>query len=127
MKKLLMSLVAMMMGMGLMMGAPTVMAVDCVDTAILGSGNKSCDDGSGSAIRDDILKVVVNVMTVGVGILGVLGITIVGIQYLTAGGNEEKTRKAKRRMFEIVIGVMAYVVLTALLSFLIPGYKAFSW
>ena len=127
MKKLLMSLAAIvMMGMMVIPTAP-VMAADCVDTAILGSGGQSCDDGSGSAIRDDILKVVVNVMTIGVGILGVLGITIVGIQYLTAGGNEEKTRKAKRRMFEIVIGVMAYVVLTALLSFLIPGYKAFSW
>ena len=62
-------------------------------------------------------------MTVGVGILGVIGITIVGIQYLTAGGNEEKTRKAKRRMFEIVIGLVVYVVFYAFLKWLMPAMK----
>ena len=38
----------------------------------------------------------------------------------TAGGSEEKTRKAKRRMFEIVIGLVAYVVLYAFVKWLIP-------
>ena len=72
-----------------------------------------------------ILELVVDVMTIGIGILGVLGITIVGIQYLTAGGSEEKTRKAKRRMFEIVIGLVAYVVIYAFLKWLLPSFKNF--
>ena len=59
-------------------------------------------------------------MSIGIGILGVIGITIVGIQYLTAGGSEEKTRKAKRRMFEIVIGIVAYVLLYWFLKWLLP-------
>ena len=62
-------------------------------------------------------------MTIGVGILGVLGITIVGIQYLTAGGNEEKTRKAKRRLFEIVLGLAVYVAIYAILQWLLPGFN----
>ena len=62
-------------------------------------------------------------MSIGVGILGVLGIVIVGIQYLTAGGNEEQTRKAKRRMFEIVIGLVAYVLVYAFLKFLLPTFQ----
>ncbi len=90
------------------------------DTAIL--KNIACDCGHGEAIVS-ILSLVVNIMTIGIGILGVLGITIVGIQYLTAGGSEEKTRKAKRRMFEIVIGLVAYVVAYALLNWLIPDFK----
>ena len=105
-----------------------------VETAIMGGDyivdgktkHGTCDDGNGSNIKE-ILELVVSIMTIGIGILGVLGITIVGIQYLTAGGNEEKTRKAKRRMFEIVIGIAAYVLLTAFLNFLIPGFKAFDW
>ena len=68
-----------------------------------------------------VLKIALDILTVGIGILGVLGIVIVGIQYLTAGGNEEQTRKAKRRMFEIVIGLVAYVLLYALLNWLLPG------
>ena len=84
-----------------------------------GSLNCSCDDGKGSSVSDQ-LKLVVDIMTIGIGILGVIGITVVGIQYLTSGGSEEKTRKAKRRMFEIVIGLVAYVVLYALVKWLIP-------
>lgn len=94
-----------------------------VPTAILG-GEDNCfetkDDGSGIV---EVLKIVVDILTVGVGILGVVGISIVGVQYLTAGDNEEKTRKAKRRMFEIVLGLIAYVLAYALLYWLIPDFK----
>lgn len=93
----------------------------CVPTNILGEGGCKCDDGKGSSIKD-VLNLVVDIMTIGIGILGVIGISIVGVQYLTAGGNEEKTRKAKRRMFEIIIGLAAYAVIYALLKFLLPGF-----
>lgn len=90
-----------------------------VDTAIL----SGCDCGgeNGDSVIE-ILNLVVNIMSIGIGILGVIGITIVGIQYLTAGGSEEKTRKAKRRMFEIVLGLVAYVVIYALLKWLLPEF-----
>lgn len=91
------------------------------DTSIL-DPQTACDCGHGEAIMG-ILKLVVDIMTIGVGILGVLGITIVGIQYLTAGGNEERVRKAKRRMLEIVIGIAVYVVVYAALKFLIPDFQ----
>ncbi|MBR3256142.1 hypothetical protein IKG10_00495 [Candidatus Saccharibacteria bacterium] len=94
---------------------------NCVKTAIIGNG-KVCDDGNGSSVID-ALRLVVNIMSVGVGILGVVGITIVGIQYLTAGGNEEKTRTAKRRILEIVIGLAVYAVAYAILYWLLPGFS----
>ncbi len=92
----------------------------CVKTAILGNGQQVCDDGSGNSIKH-ILDLVVDILTIGIGILGVLGIVIVGIQYLTAGGNEEKTRKAKRRLFEIVIGLVLYVMIYAIVSWLMKS------
>lgn len=85
---------------------------DCVETAIL----DGCQEPEG------ILNLVVDIMTVGIGVLGVIGITVVGIQYLTAGGSEEKVRKSKRRMFEIIIGLVAYVVLYAALRWLLPSF-----
>ena len=90
-----------------------------VETAILTTCNTDDDDG-GSIIC--LLNLVVDIMTIGIGILGVIGITIVGIQYLTAGGSEEKTRKSKQRMLEIVIGLAVYVVIYALLKWLIPSF-----
>ncbi len=85
--------------------------------------------GYSTAILDcqepkDILVLVVQIMTIGIGIIGAIGITISGIQYITAGGNEEQTRKAKRRIFEIVIGFFAYALIYAALSFLIPGFNS---
>ena len=136
MRKLLYGLMAGFMGV-MMLSAPLmvvndpVYAAECdcpdgskgVKTAIL-SGGCSCDNGQGSEVIR-ILNLVVSILTIGIGILGVVGITVVGIQYLTAGGSEEKTRKAKRRLFEIVIGLVAYVLIYALLSFLIPDFHPF--
>ena len=93
---------------------------NCVKTSIIGGG-EVCDSGDGDSVIQ-ILNLIVDIMTVGIGILGVIGITIVGIQYLTAGGSEEKTRKAKRRMFEIVIGLVAYVLIYAALKWLLPSF-----
>ena len=142
MKKFLLGLIVTLLG-GILILAP-VSAISCPDnctqTSILGdtydaNGNKegsanfnqsgehincSCDNGNGESIFS-ILNLVVDIMSIGIGILGVIGITVVGIQYLTAGGSEEKTRKAKRRMFEIVIGLVLYVLIYALLKWLLPG------
>ena len=80
------------------------------------------ENGDGGGIIC-VVKLVVNILSVLVGIAGVIGITVVGIQYLTAGGNEEQTRKAKRRLFEIILGVAAYAVGYALLYWLLPGFS----
>ncbi len=93
---------------------------ECVETAIIGEGGQFCNDRDGGV--KGVLMIVVNILTVGVGVLGVVGITVVGLQYLTAGGSEEKTRKAKRRLFEIVIGLVAYVMIYAILRWLLPGF-----
>ena len=141
MKKILFSTLIVIMA-SLMLVAPVFADSKCVKTSIIGNhkcdednndlgeydgssalgGTESlciCDDGQGSSVKY-ILHLVLDIMSVGVGILGVVGITVVGIQYLTAGGNEEKTRKAKRRMFEIVIGVVIFVLINAILNWLLP-------
>ncbi|MBR3236421.1 hypothetical protein IKF92_01950 [Candidatus Saccharibacteria bacterium] len=89
-----------------------------VETAIL----KECSDEKDGVVC--LLNLVIDIMTIGIGILGVIGITIVGIQYLTAGGNEEKTRKAKTRMFDIVIGLVAYAAVYGLLKWLLPAFNS---
>jgi hypothetical protein len=91
----------------------------CVPTSILGGGCV-CDDSPGDSITN-VLGLVIDIMTIGIGILGVIGISVVGIQYLTAGGNEEKTRKAKRRLFEIIIGLAVYALMYAILQWLNVG------
>lgn len=130
MKKILSGMVAVVMAIsGLVMPMTTVYADGEGDasTSTTSSGAVILTDCWDKASGENgkgimcVLKIALDILTVGIGILGVLGIVIVGIQYLTAGGNEEQTRKAKRRMFEIVIGLVAYVLLYALLNWLLPG------
>lgn len=96
-------------------GAP-VFAAQCggADTALVECGN---DEGG----IWHILSLILDIMSIGVGILGVIGIMIAGIQYLTAGDKEEQTVKAKRRIYEIVIGLVLYAVLFVGLEWLLPG------
>ena len=91
-----------------------------VETAILTNCGQA-EGGEGQGITC-ILNLVIDILTIGIGILGVIGITVSGIQYLTAGGSEEKVRKAKRRLFEIVIGLVAYVLIYAALKWLLPSF-----
>lgn len=79
------------------------------------------DDGGGTTGICHILNLVVRIMTTGIGILAVLGTIFVGIQYLTAGESEEKLRKSKRRLLELVIGIIIYVLMGSLIQFLLPG------
>lgn len=114
--------VLMMFGAVGMAAIPVFADEECVDTAVLGgTDHQYCEDRDGGV--KGLLMNVVDILSVGVGILGVIGITVVGLQYLTAGGSEEKVRTAKRRMFEIVIGLVAYVLIYAILKWLLPGFS----
>ena len=123
MKKLLAIITAFVLGFSLVSTSPAFATAGPattfgVETAIL----KDCggkEAGSGEGIKC-VVQLVVDILSIGVGIFGVIGIAITGIQYLTAGGSEEQTRKAKRRLFEIIIGLAVYAVAAALLSWLLP-------
>ena len=78
------------------------------------------DDSEGCGIYM-ILNIVIDILSMGVAIAGVIGVTIAGTQYMSAKDNEEKTKKAKSRIFEIVIGLVAYAVLFVGVQWLLPG------
>ena len=78
------------------------------------------DDGEGCGVYM-ILNMIIDILSIGIAITGVIGVTLVGIQYMTAKDSEEKTRKAKNRMLEIVIGLVTYAALFAGVQWLLPG------
>ena len=80
------------------------------------------DDGGGCGVYT-ILNLVIDILSIGVGILAIIGITIVGIKYLTAKGDIEQAKKAKTRLLQIVIGLVTYVLLYAGIQWLLPGGK----
>ncbi len=140
MKKILMILIGAVMGCGFLATMlPNRAFADTCDPSDFGYGFATsttgdeverietnvfgfvCDDGNGSAMRATI-NLVLQILTYGVGIGGVLGIVISGIQYLTARDNEAQAAKARRRILEVVIGLIVYAVMYVVLNFiLIPS------
>ncbi len=92
---------------------------NCVPTIFFGG----C---AGEGTMNELLKTIVNIFTVIVGAVAVGAIAFAGAQYLTAGGNEEKLRKSKHRIIEIVIGLAIYLLLYAILNFLLPSFNGTS-
>lgn len=122
-RKIGMMIVCGVMLLAPVMSAGVVMAEDnCVDTNIFKDEKYRCEKGQGSGIKN-LLVYAVNVLTIGVGVLAAIGIVVSGIQYLTAGGNEEQVRKAKKRLFNIVLGIVAYGLVYAALYWLLPEFK----
>ena len=87
--------------------APTAEA----KTAILPSGWKI----------EDILNMILVVVTTGVGIAAVGSIVFAGIIYITAKDNAGQVSKAKTMIMNTVIGIIAYILMWAFLEWIIPG------
>lgn len=97
-----------------------VAEVDHVDTNIIG-GDSGVDVGDGKTAIEKILKLIANILIYGLGVAAVLGVVIAGIMYMTARDNEQQVAKAKMRLFEVVIGLIAWAVMFAVLNWLLPG------
>lgn len=78
-------------------------------------------DDKGSGIKR-LLSLVVTVLLYGIGAAAVIGVVVAGILYLTARDNEAQMAKAKTRLVEVAIGLIAWAMLFTLLQWLIPGF-----
>lgn len=68
-----------------------------------------------------IVEFVLQILTVGVGIVALAGVVYGSALYASAGGNPEQVKKARTIILNVVIGVVAYALMYALLQWLIPG------
>lgn len=85
--------------------------------------NTSVLTGVGSI--EDLLKLVVNILVLGLGVAGVVGVVWAGILYLTARDNEQQAARAKIRLIEVAIGLVAWALMYTALQFLVPGGLTF--
>lgn len=70
---------------------------------------------------EEYLNPIVYVLTALVGITAVISIVFAGIQYSSSADDPGTVTKAKQRIFNVVLGLVAYIFLLALLNYLIPG------
>lgn len=90
-----------------------------VETNLLGTVPT---DSDGEGIKK-LLVLILKVLLYGIGAAAIIGVVIAGIIYLTARDNEAQVTKAKTRLVEIVIGLVAWALLFTVLQWLIPGFS----
>lgn len=105
---------------------PTPDPVDPVNP----SGTKECGGaktnlipctGNGESAITGVLVFVLQIMSVGVGILAVAGITYGAILYASAQDNAGQTKKAIEVIMNTVIGLFLYIFMMVILNWLVPG------
>ena len=97
-------------------GGNVVAPVDAGDcTSILPNSWCVADNGISS-----VINFVVTILTGAVVVAGTVGIVLCGFMWMSARDNEAQVAKAKKRMLDIVIGVIAWVLLAFLANLFIP-------
>ena len=66
-----------------------------------------------------IIVSLMDIITVGVGILGVISLSVAGIQYLS-NDDTKAIKKNKRNLFEIITGLAAYATIFAIIKWILP-------
>jgi hypothetical protein len=60
-------------------------------------------------------------LAAGVGLVATIMLVVGGIQYITSNGNPQAVTAAKKKIGDVVLGLMAFAFLYAFLQWLIPG------
>lgn len=69
----------------------------------------------------ELLKLVLRILTAGVGIAAVGALVYAGILYGSAGDNSSQTSSAKTIITNTAIGIIAYGAMVLFINFLVPG------
>lgn len=78
-----------------------------------------CHKDSDEGIRE-IIRFIINILTGAIVVAGTVGLIVCGILWMTARENESQVVTAKKRMLDIVIGVVAWILIYALANLFIP-------
>lgn len=80
----------------------------------------SCD-GTGITALGNVLKQVLQILTVMIGIIAVGGIAYGAIMYASAQDNSGQTQKAIEVIRNVLIGILLYGFMVVIINWLIPG------
>lgn len=93
-------------------------SANCSDPAA--DPNAKCDNDDCDFIKK-FVNPAINTLSACFGVIAIISIILGGINYATSEGDPQKTSRAKNRIFNTIIAVIAYIFLYAFLQFLVPG------
>ena len=96
----------------------SVFAANCngVDTNMI-----ECNDGDSANGIWVLIGTIINVLAIGVLIVATIATIIAGVQYMSARDNPAQVDAAKKRLRNMIIGLVAYIFMYVFFAFIIPG------
>ena len=67
------------------------------------------------------IRFLINVLSALIGVIVIIMVTLAGVQYSSAADNPQGVQAAKKRIENVLVGLVAYIFLYAFLQWLIPG------
>ncbi len=123
-------LVALLLGLGLMLGIGSLVSAQSVQQEINGglcAGSNlqfppdtgDCNSNQASNSIEKFVKHVVNILSAVVGIVAVVMIIFGGFRYVTSGGNDSSVTSAKNTILYAIIGLVIVALSQVLVHFTI--------
>lgn len=107
-------------------GTPVLALIINTSTALAGGGceggdAKAClSSGKAAGIMDKIM-LIVNMLSAMVFVVAAIMLVLAGVQYMASNGNPQAVADAKKKIYAVFIGIVAFLLLWAFLQWLIPG------
>jgi len=84
-------------------------------------GSNDCANLGNCKLIQDYVNPAIAFMSAIVGVAIAIAIIYGGIQYSSSGGDPQKAQAGKQRIQNAIVALIAFMFITALLNFLIPG------
>ena len=129
MKKKILSFVVSLFVMSLFVLPVMAAPLDATPEQKVGGSNDVLGINYGGATglgSKDVRTTVASIINVALGLLGIVAVVIIligGFEWMTAGGNEEKTGEARNRIFAGIIGLAIILSAYALAQFVINSLQ----
>ncbi len=98
------------------------------DPALGKCGNAVAPSTSGTTAKCDLdciinryVNPIINFLSIMVGLVVTIAITVGGVQYSSAGGDPQKVAKAKSRITNGILALLAFLFLWVFLQWVVPG------
>lgn len=108
----------------MLFSAPALAATDPCNNTTDSSGQVSQSKLQKCVVQTPFvhdINLIVNFLSIGVGVIVIVMILVGGVQYIAAGDNAQAVTSAKQHITNAFLALIIYIFLFAFLQWLIPG------
>lgn len=119
------AVMALSIGAVALMGVQDVSAQALTADELFGGDDTGAEFASTSGLGEaDLVDTIAQIIRIALGFLGVIAVVIIllgGFKWMTAGGNDDKVKEAKKLIFSGIIGLVIIISAYAIASFVIDS------